>query len=465
MPRWIKALAILAFVGAGVTAALSYGLLPLGQRPADSTPAGQPAARRHKAPEAIAVTVTVAVPRSVERRVRTVGTLHGFEEIEISPLVDGNVRRVARDVGDVVSPGDLLLEIDASDFELAVREHSRALELELARLGLAAVPDASFSPETLPSVERARLVERNAADTLERYKALAVRGVMTKDDYEKTELNLQTARLDTKQRLLEAEQTLAAVRHRQAVLETANKRLRDTRILAPAVTVRTPPALERKADGPATARTSDDTDPALTYTVAERFVSEGEIVRAAPPTKLFRLVVDSVLKLKAAVPERYASQVRPGQEVALAVESLAGRAIGGRVVRVNPTVDTANRTFEVEVWVPNRERLLKSGSFATASILIGADTGAVTVPEDAVVRYAGVTKVFTVVDDKAVVVPVELGTRLDIVGPTGTASRWVEVTGGLTAGTPVVVTGHSQLGEGAAVRIREAPRPAPEATR
>jgi multidrug efflux pump subunit AcrA (membrane-fusion protein) len=286
---------------------------------------------------------------------------------------------------------------------------------------------------------------------------------MTKDDYEKAELNLQTARLDTKQRLLEAEQTLAAVRHRQAVLETAGKRLRDTRILAPAITVRTPPVLAPVLE-PATGSAArvvpaaTDADPALAYTVAERFVSEGEIVRAAPPTKLFRLVVDSVLKLKAAVPERYASQVRPGQEVDLAVESLSGRTISGRVARVNPTVDTANRTFEVEVWVPNRERLLKSGSFATASILLGADAGAVTVPEEAIVRYAGVTKLFTVVDDKAVVVPVELGSRLDIAGPAGVVHRWVEVSGSLAVGVPVVTTGHSQLSDGASVRVREASR-------
>jgi multidrug efflux pump subunit AcrA (membrane-fusion protein) len=460
MLRWMKTVGILAVVGGGVVAAAFFGLIPGWKRPAEPTasaPPGAPHTARHH--EAIAVTVTATVPRTVERRVRTVGTLHGFEEIEISPQVDGNVRRVARDVGDLVSPGDLLLEIDAADFQLAVQENARALELELARLGLNKVPDASFSPETLPSVERARLVERNAADTFDRYKALTARGVMTKDDYEKAELNLQTARLDTKQRLLEAEQTLASVRHRQAVLETAGKRLRDTRILAPAITVRTPPVLEPAAGSAARAvPAATDADPALAYTVAERFVSEGEIVRAAPPTKLFRLVVDSVLKLKAAVPERYASQVRPGQEVDLAVESLPGRTIGGRVARVNPTVDTANRTFEVEVWVPNRERLLKSGSFATASILLGADADAVTVPEEAIVRYAGVTKLFTVVDDKAVVVPVELGSRLDISGPAGAVHRWVEVSGSLAVGVPVVTSGHSQLSDGASVRVRDVPR-------
>jgi multidrug efflux pump subunit AcrA (membrane-fusion protein) len=110
--------------------------------------------------------------------------------------------------------------------------------------------------------------------------------------------------------------------------------------------------------------------------------------------------------------------------------------------------------------VPNRERLLKSGSFATASILLGADAGAVTVPEEAIVRYAGVTKLFTVVDDKAVVVPVELGSRLNISGPAGAVHRWVEVSGSLAVGVPVVTSGHSQLSDGASVRVRDVARSA-----
>ena len=444
LTRVWKAFLLLLFVGGGVVAGVVFGLIPAGvlalAKHQPSAPA--PVVEAARQPLPIPVTVTSAVPRSVERRVRTVGTLNGFEEIDISPLVDGNVRRVVCDVGDVVAPGDVLLEIDDTDFQLTVREHSRALELELSRLGLEKIPDASFTPASLPSVQRARLVERNAAAILERNKGLADRSVITRDDYEKAELNLETARLDTQQRVIDAEQTLAAVRHREAVLEIADKRLSDTKICAPAITVRTPPG----AEGAAT----------MTYTVAERFVSEGEIVRAAPPMKLFRLVVDSVLKLRAAVPERYEAQVKRGQEVNLAVESLPRRRIVGRVSRVNPTVDTANRTFEVEVWVPNEERLLKAGSFATASILVGADADAVTVPEEGIVRYAGVTKIFTVVDATAHAVAVELGTRLEIPGEDGVARRWVEVSGEVSPGTLVVTTGHSQLSDGAAVRVREA---------
>jgi RND family efflux transporter MFP subunit len=443
MKRFLTAILLTACLAAlGIAAVRHFGVLaPLTGRPAAEAAAHAAPDAAPRQPEAGAVTVAAPVPRPVDRRVRTVGTLHGFEEIEISPLVDGTIRRLVRDVGDVVRPGEPLLEIDDTDFQLAVQEASRALDLELARLGLTAIPDGSFDTATLPTVERARLVERNAAETLERYRGLVARNVTTKDEFEKAELAVDTAKLDTKQRLLEAEQTLAAVRHRQAILETARKRLSDTRIVAPEITA-------RAADG------AGGVVPPLSYTVAERFVSEGEIVRAAPPTKLFRLIVEDVLKLKAAVPERHASQVKPGQAVELGVESLPGRKVAGRVVRVNPTIDTASRTFEIEVQVPNGERLLKSGAFATASVLVGVDADAVTVPEEAIVRFAGVTKVFAVVADQAVAVPVTVGVRMDVIETDGRRRSWIEVAGDFPPDAPVVTSGQSQLAAGTPVRSR-----------
>jgi multidrug efflux pump subunit AcrA (membrane-fusion protein) len=402
--------------------------------------------------EPIVVTVAAATPRPVERRVRTVGTLHGFEEIDVSPLVDGRVARVAHDIGDIVEPGELLLEIDDADFLLSTQEVERSLELELAALGLSTVPDLSFDISKLPSVERAGLVERNAADTVERFRGLEARGAITKDEIQKAELTLDTARLDRKQRLIEAEQALAAVRHREALLETARKRLGDTRVVAPAIEVRT---FRQRGEGSA----DEIGSAARTYTVAARYVTEGEVVRSMPAAVLFRLVVEDVLKLKAAVPERHAANIAPGQAVDLAVESLPGVAVAGHVVRVHPTIDTASRTFDVEVQVPNSDHRLKPGAFAKASILLDRRADAVTVPEEALVRFAGVTKLFVVVEGRAVAVPVEPGVRLDVSDEAGVLRRWIEIPTGVTAGSEVITSGLALLSDGVPVRVRATTTP------
>jgi len=447
----------LGLVGVGAAVAAYVGWIPLG-RTAKSSASEPAATATTQVAEAIAVTIAPAVPRAVERRVRTVGTLHGYEEVEIAPLVDGPIRRILHDVGDVVAPGDPLLEIDDSDFQLTVQEMSRALDLELSKLGLTALPEASFDVTTLPTVVRAQLVERNAADTLERHKSLVDRNAVSRDEFSKTELNLDVARLDTKQRLLEAEQNLAAVRHRQAILQSAQKRLRDTRVVAPPLSI-----VRHASSGSINLVSATNAEPSYgnkppAYTIAERMVSPGEIVRASPPTPLFRLVVEDPLKFQSAVPERFAAQLRVGQSVDLAAESLPGRKIVGHVVRINPTIDTASRTFQIEVSVPNSDRSLKPGAFATASILIADDAEAVTVPEEAVVRFAGVTKLFVVSGDKVTAVPVELGTRLEKADAAGVSHRWVEVLDGVRPGTNVVTSGHAQLADGTAVRVRETQR-------
>jgi hypothetical protein len=449
---WI---ALVSALSGAAAAAVHFGLLTL---PGAAPPAPVPDTETEKLSAAVVVTVAPATLRPVERRVRTVGTLHGFEEIDISPLVDGRVVRVAHDVGDIVAPGETLLDIDDTDFRLAVDEVERALELELAALGLSTAPDGAFDIRQLPGVERAELVERSAAETLERYRGLVERNAITKDEIQKAELALDTARLDRKQRLLEAEQALAAVRHREAVLATARKRLTDTRIVAPSIEIHTFPV-----PGPVAAEVASEAALAKSFTIAARRVSEGEVVRSTPPAVLFKLVVEDVLKLKASVPERHAATVKPGQEVDLAVESLPGVAVVGHVVRVNPTIDTASRTFDIEVQVPNTDHRLKPGSFAKASILLDRRSDAVTVPEEALVRFAGVTKLFTVVDDRAVALVVEPGSRLDVAAGSsvtaGGTRRWIEIPHGLPAGAMVVTSGHAQITDGAAIRVREATLP------
>jgi hypothetical protein len=79
------------------------------------------------------------------------------------------------------------------------------------------------------------------------------------------------------------------------------------------------------------------------------------------------------------------------------------------------------------VQVPNSDHRLKPGAFAKASILLDRQANAVTVPEESLVRFAGVTKLFVVVDGRAVAVPVEPGVRLDVTDEAGVVRRWIEI--------------------------------------
>jgi multidrug efflux pump subunit AcrA (membrane-fusion protein) len=119
----------------------------------------------------------------------------------------------------------------------------------------------------------------------------------------------------------------------------------------------------------------------------------------------------------------------------------------GRVVRISPSVDQASRTFQVETLIPNKRGLLRPGGLARASIVIDAQAQAAVVPLEAIVHFAGVTKIFMVADGKAKAIS-------DI--KTGVEGRgWIEVIGShLPPAGEVVTTGQTHLADGTPVTIR-----------
>jgi multidrug efflux pump subunit AcrA (membrane-fusion protein) len=428
------------------------------------------AAEASRAPQAIAVTVAPVTPRAIQRRIHTVGTLHGYEEIEVAAKVGGRVARVSVDIGDIVHPGDELLAIDDTDLKLAVAEGERALEMELARFALKEPPGEDFDDSDTPGVARALLIEKNAKRRLARTEALAQdrtlsRGAIAEQELEQAQTDYEVAIANTRQAKLEAAQTLASIRWRESALAVARQALADAAIVAPRLTR----SSDKKQNADIALTSHGESDDSATteyaeleygefeYAVAERRVSEGEMLSTMPPTTLFRLVVDRPLKLKAAIPEMHMAEVRIGQRVELLVEAYPNEPFPGRIVRINPTINVENRTFEIEVQTLNSDRRLRPGAFAKVAILVDEDNSALTVPEEAVIQFAGVVKVFVVKDGKSISAPIVLGSREEV--KVGKQTKiWIEATSpsdALKPGMEVVTSGHSQLADGTAVRIRE----------
>jgi RND family efflux transporter MFP subunit len=161
--------------------------------------------------------------------------------------------------------------------------------------------------------------------------------------------------------------------------------------------------------------------------VSERQASVGQYLAAGAP--VVTLVCVDPLRLRLAVPEREAGAVHIGQTVELTVEGDSVK-YPGRVARLSPSIAENNRTLMIEAEVPNEKGLLRPGSFAKADIVIKAGQEIVTAPRDSIVTFAGIQKIFTVVEGKAVEKRVRTGRRI---------GEQVEVTEGIVAGTQVIV--------------------------
>jgi len=378
--------------------------------------------------------------RTIElrRTVPVVGTLYASEDVALAPKVDGRVVRILKDVGDTVVPGEVLLELDPTDYRLAIGQARPAFEAELRKLKLEALPetDAAFAAH-LPKVDAVAQARANlelAQKELARTEFENSKGVGAVQLLDAARTKVKVAEAAVELARTDARVTLANARRLKAALDDAEERLHETELRAPP---RPEWAAWSAVLGPAA-------NP-VRYSVAGRMVSKGEMIRQMPVTNAFRLVLDHVLKLRVTVPEKFKPEVHIGQAVTVRVEAYPNRTFIGTVSRVNPTVDTVNRTFMVEIEVPNYDRALSAGGFAQAEILTRTDAGILAVPPDAVVSFAGVTKVFVADGDHARAVEVEIGTR---------EKEWVEIRGAIPREAKVITSGQSQLVEGSGIRVR-----------
>lgn len=373
----------------------------------------------------VAITVEPISTRTVQRTVEAFGTLFGFEEVSISARVEGRIRQILHDVADEVKPSDPLLEIDPTDYELTVQQSDRALQVELAKLGLKSPPDSRFDLEKVPFVAKARSQMDHAKTRLERISRLAASKTISAEESENAASDYRTAAAEYENQILLAETDLATIQMKQVGLEVAREQLANTKVLTPTPSI-TVPGIEN-----------------VSYVVSQRSVSEGTVVR--PGTEIFRVVINQILKLRLPVPERYSADVRLGQKANVFVAT-SRNPVTGTVTRVYPTVEPATRTFQVEIQVPNPDGELKPGSFAKAAILTRVDSNAITVPLASVIQFAGITKIFLAENGHAKEVPVTLGTQ---------TTEWVEIAEPQLPESALVITsGQSAIAHETAVTVR-----------
>ncbi|HEY9421764.1 MAG TPA: efflux RND transporter periplasmic adaptor subunit, partial [Thermoanaerobaculia bacterium] len=102
----------------------------------------------------------------------------------------------------------------------------------------------------------------------------------------------------------------------------------------------------------------------------------------------------------------------------------------GRVARISPAITQDNRTLLVEAEVPNQNGRLRPGAFVQAHIVVQAADPAVLVPASSIVTFAGIEKVITVEEGKALEKRIRTGRR---------SGDQVEIVDGIEAGEPVVL--------------------------
>jgi len=167
--------------------------------------------------------------------------------------------------------------------------------------------------------------------------------------------------------------------------------------------------------------------------VGLRGISVGEFVNAGQD--LIALVRIDPIEVDFSVPERALSQLSRGQSIRIEVDAFPGDHFGGRVLAIDPSIDTSTRSVKLRAQIGNPDGRLKPGQFARLQLESSGDTQALLVPEQALMQDGDTRFVYTVVDGKAKKTVIKTGARVP---------GKVEIVEGLAPGAVVITAGQAK---------------------
>jgi len=347
-------------------------------------------------------------------RLITVGTVSPLKEdldirlsytADISPnqvvnlfsRVDGYVAKLHVDKGDFVKAGQLLMEIDHTDYLHAVNQAKANLAAGHAK------------------VAQQKAALRNARLTLDRMQALIKDQFVSQQDLDNAQVNFDAA-------VAALESLDAQVKQMEVALAQADTNLTYSYIRAPFAGY----IAERNLDTGAYVTGAASS----TSTMSRSMLSLHDIDRV-------RVLIEVV--------EKDIPTIQIGQKAGLRAEAYPDRVFEGHVTRIVQALNRETRTMTVEIDLPNKDRRLKGGMFARVEVMVGTHRQAVQIPIDAVSRLEDTQYVFVVRDGKAQRVNVEIGVRND---------NRVEITKGLTGDETVIVSGKDLVHDGTLVQAQ-----------
>jgi RND family efflux transporter MFP subunit len=308
-------------------------------------------------------------PISLERAFS--GELEALAEFVVAPKVNGRVERMLVNIGDTVSRGQVVAELDNDEYVQAVAQ-ARA-DLLVAKANLS----------------QAKSALEIANREFKRTELLLKRGIASDSEFD-------AASQDRLAKQAQFKVASAQVTKAESSLETANIRLGYTKV------------------------TADWTGGSEHRVVAERYVDEGQTVAANASLALI-VELHPIVGVVFATERDYA-YLKPGQLVSLTTETYPGERYMGRIDRIAPVFRKSTRQARIEMIIDNPQQRLKPGMFIRATVELTRIPEASIIPEQALTVRDDQSGVFVVSADgqsvvwRTVRVGIREGSRVQVAG-------------------------------------------------
>ncbi len=186
--------------------------------------------------------------------------------------------------------------------------------------------------------------------------------------------------------------------------------------------------------------------------VVDDVISEqGEVVNPGQ-NQLFRLISLDNMYVEADVPENYLSKISKGTEVKVSIGSV-GREFEGKISQVGNNINPNNRTFRIEVAVPNENGLIKPNQIATIKLNDYTKENAIVIPESSIQKNAQGESIVYVLEQENTE---NFGTARKVVVETGMVyNDSIEIKEGLESGQILITDGAKNIRDGQEVKFRK----------
>ena len=177
--------------------------------------------------------------------------------------------------------------------------------------------------------------------------------------------------------------------------------------------------------------------------IDEVFVEKGQVVSPSQQG-LMRIVNLSNMYVSTSVPETYIGKLKIGTEVDVYLSSL-GKTYKGKVRQIGNFINPNNRSFGIEVSVPNPENLLRPNQVAKLKIIDYVNNNAITVPSNVIQEDGQGNKYVYAVNGSNG----KTGTAKKVIVTLGKSSDNVtEILSGLSSNAIIVTEGVNNISEG-----------------
>ena len=338
----------------------------------------------------VPVTVAMVENQAIMPSLFGIGTVEARYTYRIGPTFAGRVKQVSVDVGDRVSAGQLLGEMDPVDLDDRIAALEAALKRAEAQVTVAEAQAGDATARMTYAETQARRYEQ----LVEARTASAELLDAKRQERAVAETSLASARAN-----------LGAVRHEQTRVrfdrDALVKQRANLRLIAP-------------ADG----------------LVVSRQAEPGSTVVAGQP--VVEMVDPGSLWINVRFDQLNASGLQSGLSGHIVLRSQGGQVLAGRVLRVEPLADSVTEEVLAKVAFDAVPALLPAiGELAEVTVALPALPSGPSLPNAAIQRIAGQVGVWQVIRGDLHFTPIMLGTA-DLDGQ-------VQVREGLKAGDQIVV--------------------------